>query len=60
MINFRESTTEDDALIAKHFYQLWQDNNVAPDCIRSDWLDLTLPRLSKHRYARFDLKPWDS
>ncbi len=41
-INFREATTQEDNLIAQHFYQLWQDNNVAAESIRSDWLEIVL------------------
>lgn len=33
----RNATPEDDVLLAKHFYQLWRDNDVADDAIRSDW-----------------------
>lgn len=36
-IHYREGTPEDDRAIAAHFYQLWLDNNVAPEAIRSDW-----------------------
>lgn len=36
-IRFREASIEEDILIAQHFYQLWRDNDVAPDCICSDW-----------------------
>ncbi len=42
IINFREASTQEDNLIAQHFYQLWQDNNVAPESIRSNWLDIVL------------------
>ncbi|BAZ70432.1 MAG: GNAT family N-acetyltransferase [Pelatocladus maniniholoensis HA4357-MV3] len=41
-INFREATVQEDDLIAQHFYQLWRDNNVAPESIRSDWLETIL------------------
>ncbi|TFI52997.1 GNAT family N-acetyltransferase [Mastigocladus laminosus UU774] len=41
-INFREASIQEDNLIAQHFYQLWRDNNVAPESIRSDWLEIVL------------------
>ena len=41
-INYRQASIEEDFTIAKHFYQLWQDNQVAPENIISEWLDITL------------------
>jgi len=48
-IIFREATPQEDTLIAEHFYQLWRDNDVSSDCIRSDWLDVTLQFISQAR-----------
>ena len=36
-------------LVAQHFYQLWLDNNVDPDCIQDDWLKTTLEFVAKAR-----------
>jgi ribosomal protein S18 acetylase RimI-like enzyme len=36
-INYRKGMPADDSVIATHFYQLWLDNNVAPEVIRPDW-----------------------
>jgi ribosomal protein S18 acetylase RimI-like enzyme len=38
-VEFRTATCEDDLIIARHFYQLWQDNNVPEDAIAPDWQD---------------------
>ncbi|MFB2769026.1 GNAT family N-acetyltransferase [Pelatocladus sp. BLCC-F211] len=48
-INFREATTQEDYLIAQHFYLLWQDNNVAAASLRSDWLETVLEFNQKAR-----------
>ncbi|BAU66948.1 acetyltransferase. putative [Stanieria sp. NIES-3757] len=39
---FRKATNQEDLVIAQHFYQLWLDNEVSPDSIRDDWLEVTL------------------
>ena len=36
-MTIRPTTSADDALIAQHFYQMWLDNQVPPEQIRSDW-----------------------
>ena len=41
-INLREESPQEDSLIAKHFYQLWLDNEVSADSIQSNWLEITL------------------
>jgi GNAT superfamily N-acetyltransferase len=48
-INFREATPQEDSLIAQHFYQLWRDNNVSAEFIRSNWLEVILKFISKAR-----------
>ena len=40
--NIREASAEEDSLIARHFYQLWRDNDVPPESIQSDWFEITL------------------
>lgn len=47
------ATPEIDSVIAEHFYQLWLDNNVSPNLIRDDWLDVTLKFIQQ---ARQELK----
>ena len=32
----------EDSIVAQHFYQLWLDNNIAPDSIDDNWLQVTL------------------
>ena len=44
-----QATPELDSIIAKHFYQLWLDNNVSADMICEDWLDITLEFIQQAR-----------
>ena len=48
-VTFRESNPQEDSIIAQHFYQLWQDNHISADFIRSDWLELTLQFINQAR-----------
>jgi ribosomal protein S18 acetylase RimI-like enzyme len=48
-IIFREATLQEDSLIAEHFYQMWLDNNVSPESIQPDWLNINLQFISKVR-----------
>lgn len=48
-INIREASIQEDLTIAKHFYQLWIDNYVPTNSIKSDWLDITLQFISQAR-----------
>lgn len=41
-VSFRQATSQDDSLIAEHFYQLWRNNDVPTDCIQSNWREITL------------------
>jgi GNAT superfamily N-acetyltransferase len=36
-VSLRAATPADDLIIARHFYQLWQDNNVPENAIVADW-----------------------
>jgi hypothetical protein len=51
-INLRETSLEEDVLIAQHFYQLWRDNDVPADSIKSDWQEIILQFIN---HARQDL-----
>jgi ribosomal protein S18 acetylase RimI-like enzyme len=48
-VHFREAIPQEDALIAQHFYQLWRDNDVSAESIRSDWLEVILDFISRAR-----------
>ncbi len=48
-INFREATSQDDSLIAEHFYKLWRDNDVPDHSIQSDWREITLEFIDRTR-----------
>lgn len=37
----RPATLQEDPLIAKHFAQLWRDNHIPEECIKSDWRRIT-------------------
>ena len=36
-LSIRESSPEEDPLLAEHFYRMWRDNDVADDRIEADW-----------------------
>lgn len=48
-VTLREAAPPEDLLIAKHFYQLWLDNGVSPNVIRSDWLETTIQFIEQAR-----------
>ena len=52
-IRIREASLDDDALIARHFYQLWRDNDVPDNSIRSDWLEIILRFIDRARRDLF-------
>jgi hypothetical protein len=41
-IHIRGATDAEDAVIARHFFQLWQDNAVPKTVIQENWLEITL------------------
>lgn len=51
-VNFRIATPEDDLIIARHFYQLWQDNNVPQSAIAQNWQEDIIEFI---KYARSQL-----
>jgi len=52
-ISIREASQAEDSLIAQHFYQLWRDNDVPADSIRSDWLATILQFIDRARQDLF-------
>jgi ribosomal protein S18 acetylase RimI-like enzyme len=52
-LTIKEATTSEDLLIAKHFYQLWLDNEITPNSIRIDWLELTVKFIAKAHQELF-------
>jgi ribosomal protein S18 acetylase RimI-like enzyme len=42
LIEIRKARSEEDGLIADHFYQMWLDNEVVPDSFALDWRDQVL------------------
>lgn len=48
-INIREASGDEDLAIARHFYQMWKDNDVAAESIRSDWQETTLQFINNAR-----------
>jgi len=50
-ITFRPATSSDDPLIAQHFYQMWLDNQVPVNGIRTDWLAQTLQFIAQARQS---------
>ncbi len=43
----------EDSILAEHFYQLWLDNQVTPDSIEDDWLEMTLNFIATARHFDF-------
>lgn len=48
-VQIRVATPAEDALIARHFYQLWMDNQMSETDIRPDWLEVTLAFIDRVR-----------
>ena len=48
-LKIRKAAISEDFLIAKYFYQLWLDNNIEPNSIRTDWLETTVDFIVKAR-----------
>lgn len=48
-ITIREATQQEDSLIAKHFYHMWQDLGVPDDGINPNWLEITLEFIEQGR-----------
>ena len=52
-INVRTAKPEENSLIAKHFYQMWQDIGAADDSIESNWLEITQEYIQEARKKLF-------
>lgn len=48
---FRAAYPEEDALIARHFYQLWRDNDVSEQDITPNWQPVTLDFIAQARQS---------
>jgi ribosomal protein S18 acetylase RimI-like enzyme len=42
MFTLKEAKTEDDWIIAEHFYKLWLDNDIPPESIKDNWQETIL------------------
>lgn len=45
----RAATPGEDPLIARHFYQMWLDNQIREDAIDPNWLEITLQFIAQAR-----------
>ncbi|MDX2214780.1 MAG: GNAT family N-acetyltransferase [Oculatellaceae cyanobacterium bins.114] len=45
----REASSGDDALIATHFYRMWQDNDIPSEHICPNWLEISLEFIDRAR-----------
>jgi ribosomal protein S18 acetylase RimI-like enzyme len=45
----REAIAQEDWLIAEHFYQLWLDNQVSPELIKTNYREITLEFIKNAR-----------
>ncbi|MBE9199289.1 MULTISPECIES: GNAT family N-acetyltransferase [unclassified Nodularia (in: cyanobacteria)] len=52
-ITIREAIPPEDALIAQHFYQMWQDIGVPDEAMNSNYLDITLEFITQARQDLF-------
>ncbi|MBW4630570.1 MAG: GNAT family N-acetyltransferase [Iphinoe sp. HA4291-MV1] len=52
-IQVREATSQEDSLIAKHFYYMWRDIGVPDDAINPNWLEITLQYIEQARRDLF-------
>ncbi|HCF28156.1 MAG TPA: GNAT family N-acetyltransferase [Cyanobacteria bacterium UBA11049] len=52
-ISIREASQNEDLLIARHFYQLWRDNDVAAESIRANWQEIILQFIDRARQDLF-------
>jgi GNAT superfamily N-acetyltransferase len=50
-VQFRAAYPQEDALIARHFYQLWQDNQVSEQDIAPNWQSISLDFIAQARQA---------
>ncbi|GET36312.1 GNAT family N-acetyltransferase [Microseira wollei] len=48
-IKIREANKQEDSLIARHFYQMWRDNDVPTQSIQYNWLEITLQFIERAR-----------
>lgn len=51
LIQTRAATPEEDPLIARHFYQMWLDNQIAESAIATNWLEITLQFIDQARQS---------
>lgn len=52
-IEIREASVEEDLQIARHFYQLWRDNDVPVASIKSNWQETILQFIDRARQDLF-------
>ena len=52
-INIRVANPQENYLIAKHLYLMWQDIGVPKDSIESNWLEITEEYIDKARQQLF-------
>ena len=48
-IKLREAIEREDSVIARHFYQMWRDNDVPCQFIHDNWLEITLQFIERAR-----------
>ena len=48
-LKIREAKKQEDDLIARHFYQMWLDNDVLRQSIQYNWLEITLKFIESAR-----------
>lgn len=52
-IILRVATSEEDSLIAEHFFRMWLDNGVSEDAVAGEWHDITRDYIKEARRYLF-------
>jgi GNAT superfamily N-acetyltransferase len=48
-VQFRKASSQEDNLIAQHFYQLWRDNDIIDADIQPNWSSITVQFIQQAR-----------
>jgi GNAT superfamily N-acetyltransferase len=49
VVHFRTADPSEDPLIAEQFFQLWLENGIPANCLRTNWLEGTLEFIAQAR-----------
>lgn len=49
MVHLRPATSQEDVVIARHFYHMWLDNGLTPELIEPEWEVIALAYIAEAR-----------